>query len=127
VELRPFGFHSDAPADSSLEGNRHRMPVGRLRKTRSLNHKEENATLLQNFLENMEIANRSSRTISAYRHGITDFLDFTLGLNVVNVTHLEVSEWLHFLSCQGLTPQSLAQRLSGLRSLFQFRPTGRGR
>lgn len=96
------------------------MPSGQLRNSRSLNHQEDNATLLENFLENLEIANRSPHTISAYRYGITDFLNFTLGLNVANVTHREVSEWLHFLSCQGVAPQTIAQRLSGLRSFFNF-------
>jgi integrase/recombinase XerC len=96
------------------------MPFGRLRKPRSLNHQEENATLLENFLENLEIANRSPHTIAAYRYGITDFLHFTLGLNVANVTHREISEWSHFLSCQDVTPQTIAQRLSGLRSFFNF-------
>lgn len=96
------------------------MLFGRLRKPLSLNHQEENATLLENFLVDLEIANRSPHTISAYRHGITDFLSFTLGLNVAAVTHREISEWLHFLSCQGVSPQTIAQRLSGLRSFFNF-------
>ncbi len=96
------------------------MPFGRLREARSLNHQEENANLLEDFLEYLDIANRSPHTISAYRFGIVDFLNFTLGLNVANVTHREVSEWLHFLSCQGVTPQTIAQRLSGLRSFFNF-------
>ncbi len=96
------------------------MPFARLRKPRSLNHQEENATLLESFLENLEIANRSPHTIAAYRYGITDFLRFTLGLSVANVTHREISEWLHFLSCQGMAPQTIAQRLSGLRSFFSF-------
>lgn len=95
------------------------MPFSRLRNSRSLNHQEDNATLLENFLENLEIANRS-HTISAYRYGINDFLNFTLGLNVTNVTHREVSEWLHFLSFQGVSPQTIAQRLSSLRSFFNF-------
>jgi site-specific recombinase XerD len=46
------------------------MPVGRLRKPRSLNHQEENATLLENFLENLEIANRSPHTIAANLVGV---------------------------------------------------------
>ena len=96
------------------------MPFGRLREARSLNHQEENENLLEDFLEYLDVANRSPHTISAYRSGITDFLNFTLGLNVANVTHHEVSEWLHFLSCQGETPQTVAQRLSGLRSCFNF-------
>jgi integrase/recombinase XerC len=75
---------------------------------------------LENFLENLEIANRSPHTISAYRYGIADFLNFTLGLSVANVTHREISEWLHFLSCQGMTAQTIALRLSGLRSFFNF-------
>jgi len=90
------------------------MSFGRLVKEYSLHHQEENADLLEHFLENLEAANRSPHTTTAYRFGITDFLNFTLGL------HRHVSEWLHFLNCQGLTPHSIAQRLSGLRSFFNF-------
>jgi len=79
------------------------MPTGRLREESSLNHQQEKLILLEDFLENPEMASRSPRTISAHRHGITDFLNFTLGPNVANVSHREVSQWLHFLSCQSMT------------------------
>ncbi|MDQ1407231.1 MAG: integrase/recombinase XerC [Acidobacteriaceae bacterium] len=96
------------------------MSFDRLGIQYSLHHQEENAALLEQFLENLEAANRSPHTIAAYRFGIADFLNFTLGLHVANVTYRQVSEWLHFLSCQGLTPQTISQRLSGLRSFFHF-------
>jgi hypothetical protein len=77
------------------------MSFDRLGIQYSLHHQEENAALLEQFLENLEAANRSPHTIAAYRFGIADFLNFTLGLHVANVTYRQVSEWLHFLSLSG--------------------------
>jgi site-specific recombinase XerD len=96
------------------------MPTGKLREERSLNHKEENATLLDDFLKNLEAGGRSRHTIWSYRHSLADFFDFTLGLSVADITHREISEWLHFLHVRGVSPQTLSQRLYAVRSFFQF-------
>jgi site-specific recombinase XerD len=96
------------------------MPTGKLREERSLNHKEENARLLDDFLKNLEAGARSPHTIWSYRHSLTDFFDFTLGLSIADITHREISEWLHFLHVRGLSPQTLSVRLYAVRSLFDY-------
>ena len=96
------------------------MPTGKLREERSLNHQEENASLLADFIKHLEAAGRSPHSISAYRFIVSDFLKFTLGLAIPEVTHREVSEWLHFLQTQKMSPKTLSQRLAGLRSFFNY-------
>jgi site-specific recombinase XerD len=96
------------------------MPTGKLREERTLNHREENAELLEDFLKNLEAVARSSHTITAYRHSVEDFLDFTLGLSVAETTHREISEWLHFLKARGSTSSTISQRLYALRSFFHY-------
>jgi site-specific recombinase XerD len=96
------------------------MPTGALREERSLNHREENATLIDDFLKNLEASNRSPHTILAYRVSLNDFFDFTLGLSVADITHREISEWLHFLHARGVSAQTCSQRLYAVRSFFQF-------
>jgi site-specific recombinase XerD len=93
---------------------------GKLREERTLNHREENAELLEDFLKNLEAVARSSHTIIAYRHSVEDFLDFTLGLSVAETTHREISEWLHFLKARGSTSSTISQRLYALRSFFHY-------
>jgi len=96
------------------------MPIGKLREERTLNHREENAALLEDFLKSLAVGNRSPHTIVAYRIGIEDFLDFTLGLSVADIAQREISEWLHFLKVRGVRPATLSQRLASLRSFFKY-------
>jgi site-specific recombinase XerD len=96
------------------------MPTGNLREERSLNHREENGKLLEDFLKNLEASDRSPHTIQSYRTSLTDFFDFTLGLSVAGITHREISEWLHFLHVRGVSPQTLSQRLHSVRSFYRF-------
>jgi site-specific recombinase XerD len=96
------------------------MPTGRLREGRALNHHEENAKLLDDYLKNLEAGNRSGNTIIAYRYSIGDFLDFTLGLAMEQVTHHEITEWMHFLRVKGAKPRTISSRLGGLRSFFDY-------
>ena len=96
------------------------MPTGHLREGRSLNHHEENAKLLNDYLLNLEAGDRSPHTITAYRFAISDFLNFTLGLGMAEVTHREISEWLHFLKGHGLSTRSRSARLGALRSFFKY-------
>jgi site-specific recombinase XerD len=99
------------------------MITGKLSRERILNHQEENAGLLDNFLTNLEVSGRSQHTIVAYRHNVRDFLDFTLGVSVTEITHSEVYEWLHFLKERGSTPSTISQRLGSLRSFFDYAQT----
>jgi len=96
------------------------MATGKLREERTLNHHEENAQLLDAYLLNMEAGNRSPHSIAAYRYAIADFLDFTLGLNVAEITHREITEWLHFLKVRDVSPRTSCSRLGALRSFFKY-------
>jgi site-specific recombinase XerD len=96
------------------------MPTGKLREGRSLNHQEENAKLLDQYLLDMEAAQRSPHTITSFRYAIADFLDFTLGLSVNEVTHHEISEWLHFLKVRGVSYSTSLSRMSAVRSFFKY-------
>jgi site-specific recombinase XerD len=96
------------------------MPTGKLREGRALNHHDDNAKLLNDYLLNLEAGDRSPHTLVAYRLAIADFLDFTLGLSMAEVTHHEISEWLHFLKERGLSTRSRSSRLGALRSFFKY-------
>jgi site-specific recombinase XerD len=96
------------------------MPTGALRQERTLDHHEENTQLLVDFLANLEGANNSPHTIASYRVTVKDFLDFTLGLSMADVTRREIAEYLHFLDVRGMSAHSMSQRLYALRSFFKF-------
>jgi integrase/recombinase XerC len=96
------------------------MPTGKLREERSLNHKEENAKLLEDYLKNLEAGSRSAHTIRAYRLAITDFFDFTLGLSMAEVTHREINEWLHFLHERNVSSGTKSSKMGALRSFFKY-------
>jgi site-specific recombinase XerD len=96
------------------------MPTGVLREARALNHHAENADLLDRFLIEIELRGHSKHTIFAYRQGIADFLDFTLGLSMAEVSHYEISEWLHFVSTKNVKRATVSRCLYMLRSFFRF-------
>lgn len=96
------------------------MPTGVLREPRALNHHAENEDFLERFLIDLELRGCSKHTISAYRKGIADFLDFTLGLSMAEVSHHEISEWLHFISTKTVKKATVGRCLYMLRSFFRF-------
>jgi integrase/recombinase XerD len=96
------------------------MPTGKLREGRSLNHQEENAVHLAEFVKDLHIEGRSEHTVTAYQFAVRDFIDFTLGLSLREVTHRDVREWLHWIHEQGASSQTMAQRKYALSSFFQF-------
>jgi site-specific recombinase XerD len=98
-------------------------PIGQLREGRTLNHQAENEELKKEFLLNLEAAGRSPHTITAFGYTVADFLDFTLGLSMADVTHREVAEWMHFLRARGMSKRSVSSRLGALRSFFRFAET----
>jgi site-specific recombinase XerD len=95
------------------------MPTGRLYEGRALNHHAENAQLLREFLRDLEVFGRSPHTIISYRQSVRDFLDFTLGLSMAEVSHREIREWLHFLNTKKASKATVAQNLYALRSFFK--------
>ncbi|HEY4816732.1 MAG TPA: tyrosine-type recombinase/integrase [Candidatus Acidoferrum sp.] len=96
------------------------MPTGKLREGRKMQCEEENAAHLTEFVKDLRVAGRSEHTILAYQIAIQDFLKFTLGLDVRQVTHKDIREWLHWLHAQGMSSQTLSQRKYALASFYQF-------
>jgi site-specific recombinase XerD len=96
------------------------MPTGQLHQGRTFNHHAENHELRKDFLLNLEAGGRSPHTITAYGYVVADFLDFTLGLSMAEVTHREITEWLHFLRARGSSKRTVSTRLGALRSFFHF-------
>jgi site-specific recombinase XerD len=96
------------------------MPTGRLREGRALNHHDENDKLLEGFLRDIAVKGRSQNTATAYRQSIADFLDFTLGLSMAEVSHHEISEWLHFISTRNVGKGTIARNLYALRVFFRY-------
>jgi site-specific recombinase XerD len=96
------------------------VPTGKLREARALNHHAENEKLLQGFLRDIEVQGRSRHTVTAYRESIADFLDFTLGLSMADVSHHEITEWLHFLSTKNVKKATVGRNLYALRVFFRF-------
>lgn len=96
------------------------MIPGKLTEGRSMGCEEANAKLLADFLMDLKITARSKHTIVAYHASIEDFLKFTLGLDVRQVTHRDVREWLHWLTVQGCSSGTVAQRKFALAGFFEF-------
>jgi site-specific recombinase XerD len=93
---------------------------GKFRESRRMNCEEENAAHLAEFLKDLRNAGRSQHTITSYEFAIRDFLQFTLGLDVVQVTHHDIREWLHWLFEQKQSAVTIATRKYALSSFLQF-------
>jgi site-specific recombinase XerD len=95
------------------------MPTGRLRELRHLHREAENQAYLDDFLKNLRVY-RAENTGVAYGLAVQDFLNFICGLDVSQVAHKEVREWLHWQHQQGCSSGTMAQRKYALNSFFQF-------
>jgi site-specific recombinase XerD len=96
------------------------MTTGKFRESRRMNCAEENAAHLAEFLKDLRVGGRSEQTVTSYEFAIRDFLQFTLGLDVVQVTHHDIREWLHWLYEQKVSPITIATRKYALSSFLQF-------
>jgi len=96
------------------------MAYGKLREVRHLHREEENSARLEEFVDVLRGDGRSENTITAYRFAVKDFLDFVCGLEVTEVSHREVREWLHWLGAQGCGASTMANRKYALSSFFNF-------
>lgn len=76
--------------------------------------------MLARFLERREEQGSSPKTIQSYEQTVRDFLDFTHGLPLHSVKPLDIREYLAWLVRQGLSSNSLAQKLSALRAFFNY-------
>ena len=96
------------------------MVYGKLREVRHLHREEENSARLEEFTNVLRGDGRSEHTITAYQFAVKDFLDFICGLEITEVSHREVREWLHWLDAQGCGASAMANRKYALSSFFNF-------
>jgi integrase/recombinase XerD len=96
------------------------VQTGKLTESRRMGCEEENAKLLTDFLLDLEVGSRSKNTIELYRVTINDFFKFTLGLDIRQVTHKDIREWLHWLNVQGCSSGTISTRKYALASFFLF-------
>ncbi len=92
-------------------------------KRSSLPNPDADANLAGQFIE-MMVAERgaSANTMSAYRRDLDDFLGFTgrRSLSFETLGRADLEAFLAQLSKSGLSPRSVARKLSALRQLFEF-------
>jgi site-specific recombinase XerD len=110
-QVIPTASPSQVPANSR---------IGHLRELRHTERQAENEQLRQEFLKDLRLGGLSAHTIRSYGCATADFLEFICGLDVSQVTHHEVREWLHWLYKQGASSQTLSQRKYSLSSFFKF-------
>jgi site-specific recombinase XerD len=96
------------------------MPTGKLKEGRRMNCEEQNLGHLEEFCKDLRVGGRSEHTIISYKASVLDFLDFTLGLDMAQVTHQDVREWLHWLQARKCNPITTATRKYALSSFFTF-------
>jgi site-specific recombinase XerD len=96
------------------------MPTGKLREERALNHHAENEQLLKDYLKDLKVGERSPHTIESYRRTVSDFLAFIMGLDMAEVRHGEIREYLHWLSVKKASGQTITQRKHALSSFFHY-------
>lgn len=96
------------------------MQPGKLRELRHVHCEEQNAAYLEEFLKDLIAGGRSENTIRAYKFAIDDFLKFICGVDITQVTHHEVREWIHWLSQMKQSAQTRAQRKYALDNFFLF-------
>jgi site-specific recombinase XerD len=93
---------------------------GKFRETRRMGCEAENAAHLAEFVLELRGAGRSEHTITSYEFAIRDFLQFTLGLDILQVTHHDVREWLHWLDVQRMSAVTISTRKYALSSFLKF-------
>jgi len=94
--------------------------LSKLRELRDANCQESNEQLCKDFLKDLRVAGRSEATIRSYSCFVRDFLDFICGLNVTQVTHREVREWLHHIDSRGCASLTLSCNKYALGSFFRY-------
>jgi site-specific recombinase XerD len=93
---------------------------GRLRHIEHVQCHTQNEELRQEFLKDIRVAGLASHTITSYGSACKDFLDFICGLDIRQVTHREVRQWIHWLKTLGSSSQTLSQRKYALSAFFKF-------
>lgn len=96
------------------------MMLGKLTEGRRLGYEEANAKLVADYELDLLAAGRSEHTIRSFAEAVREFLKFMLGVDVCQVKHGDVNEWLHWLRTQGCSSRTMAQRRAALGSFFTF-------
>ena len=80
--------------------------------------------LIQPFLEYLKLErNYSGHTIAAYKRDITDFSDFCIANNLVEiekVTYVAIRHWLVALSNNDISPRTINRKVSALNTFYNY-------
>ena len=77
--------------------------------------------LLSDFIDYIEIEKGlSQNTIFAYRRDITAFIDYCGTEDINLVTRLHISSYIMDLKENGISPSSIARKISALKSFFKW-------
>ena len=78
--------------------------------------------IIEQFLNNQEILNKSVNTVKAYGADVAQFIDFIFERedNMENIQPLHIRSFLAYLSMQKLSKKSIARKLSSLKAFFDF-------
>ena len=78
-------------------------------------------SLLSDFIDYIEIEKGlSSNTVNAYRRDISSFIDFCGESDITVITRLHISSYILSLRDNGISPSSIARKLSALKSFFKW-------
>lgn len=96
------------------------MIPGKLTEGRRMGCEAENEKLVADYEQDLRVGARSEHTVASFGRSIRDFLKFTLGLDVRQVKHGDVREWLHWIDAQGCSKRTVEQRRAALVAFFNF-------
>lgn len=96
------------------------MIPGKLTEGRRMGCEANNAKLVADYEKELRVGGRSEHTIRSFAEAVRDFLKFMLGLDVCQVKHGDIREWLHWLRKQGCSGRTMEQRRAALSSFFAF-------
>ena len=78
-------------------------------------------SLLSDFIDYIEIEKGlSPNTVNAYRRDISSFIDFCGESDITVITRLHISSYILSLRDNGISPSSIARKLSALKSFFKW-------
>lgn len=96
------------------------MTTGKFTEGRRMGCEEENEKFVVDYEQDLRVGARSEHTIYSFGRSIRDFLKFTLGLDIRQVKHGDVREWLHWICAQGCSKRTVEQRRAALVAFFNF-------
>ena len=90
-------------------------------KTKAAQPAPDICELRESFYISLRAANRSDKTVKAYRLGITQYIDWcNAGGMPVAIDRGQVRAWMADMHDRGLAPATVAARLAGIRQLSKW-------